>query len=78
MKRSAGLLMFRRDSSDGLQVLLAHPGGPFWRSKDDGAWTIPKGEYGAGEMTICLALADPGTALSISSYRVRSSFSAPA
>ena len=39
---SAGLLMFRRIGS-GIEVLLAHPGGPFWRDKDDGAWTIPKG-----------------------------------
>jgi predicted NUDIX family NTP pyrophosphohydrolase len=38
---SAGLLAFRRKS--GLEVLLAHPGGPFWTKKDDGAWTIPKG-----------------------------------
>lgn len=44
MKRSAGLLMFRR-SRGTLEVLLAHPGGPFWRRKDEGAWTIPKGEY---------------------------------
>ena len=39
---SAGLLAFRR-SDDGIQVLLAHPGGPFWTKRDDGAWTIPKG-----------------------------------
>jgi predicted NUDIX family NTP pyrophosphohydrolase len=38
---SAGLLAFRR--SHGLEVLLAHPGGPFWARKDDAAWTIPKG-----------------------------------
>ncbi len=38
---SAGLLAFRR--KDELEVLLAHPGGPFWAKKDDGAWTIPKG-----------------------------------
>ena len=38
---SAGLLAFRRRS--GLEVLLAHPGGPYWARKDDGAWTIPKG-----------------------------------
>lgn len=38
---SAGLLAFRR--TDGLEVLLAHPGGPFWAKRDDGAWTIPKG-----------------------------------
>ncbi|MGO4841777.1 NUDIX domain-containing protein, partial [Rhizobiaceae sp. 2RAB30] len=31
------------------EVLLVHPGGPFWRKRDDGAWSIPKGEYGAGE-----------------------------
>jgi predicted NUDIX family NTP pyrophosphohydrolase len=38
---SAGLLVFRRAA--GLQVLLAHPGGPYWAKRDDGAWTIPKG-----------------------------------
>ncbi|MGB7037080.1 MAG: NUDIX domain-containing protein, partial [Xanthobacteraceae bacterium] len=38
---SAGILVFRRNT--GLEVLLAHPGGPFWAKKDDGAWTIPKG-----------------------------------
>jgi len=38
---SAGLLAFRRGNA--LEVLLAHPGGPFWAKKDDGAWTIPKG-----------------------------------
>jgi predicted NUDIX family NTP pyrophosphohydrolase len=47
-KRSAGILPFRR-SSGGLQVLLAHPGGPFWRRRDDGAWSIVKGEYGEDE-----------------------------
>jgi predicted NUDIX family NTP pyrophosphohydrolase len=39
---SAGLLAFRR-SNGGIEVLLAHPGGPFWTKKDEGAWTIPKG-----------------------------------
>ena len=47
-KRSAGLLLFRR-TPDGPQVLLVHPGGPFWAKKDLGAWTIPKGEYEDGE-----------------------------
>ncbi|MEW5809797.1 MAG: NUDIX domain-containing protein [Actinomycetota bacterium] len=47
-KRSAGLLLYR-DGQDGLDVLLGHPGGPFWARKDDGAWSIPKGEYGEGE-----------------------------
>jgi predicted NUDIX family NTP pyrophosphohydrolase len=41
--RSAGLLMFRRAAS-GLELLLAHPGGPFWVRKDEGAWSLPKGE----------------------------------
>ncbi|KWV60916.1 NUDIX hydrolase [Bradyrhizobium macuxiense] len=43
-KRSAGLLMFRR-ARGGPEVLLVHPGGPFWAKKDDGAWSIPKGLY---------------------------------
>lgn len=46
--RSAGILMYRRQG-DALQVLLVHPGGPFWRGKDRGAWSIPKGEYEPGE-----------------------------
>jgi predicted NUDIX family NTP pyrophosphohydrolase len=41
---SAGLLMFRRAKIDIIEVLLVHPGGPFWKNKDDGAWSIPKGE----------------------------------
>src|SRR5207253_10784982 len=45
---SAGLLMFRTTVS-GLEVLLAHPGGPFFKNKDDGAWTIPKGVAEPGE-----------------------------
>jgi predicted NUDIX family NTP pyrophosphohydrolase len=45
---SAGLLMFRRRKNK-LEVLLAHPGGPFHVRKDDGAWTIPKGEAAPGE-----------------------------
>lgn len=45
---SAGLLLFRR-SPRGLELLLAHPGGPFWRDRDIGAWTIPKGVVDEGE-----------------------------
>jgi predicted NUDIX family NTP pyrophosphohydrolase len=41
-QRSAGILMYRRKRG-GIEVLLVHPGGPFWAKKDDGAWTIPKG-----------------------------------
>jgi predicted NUDIX family NTP pyrophosphohydrolase len=44
---SAGILLYRRRS--GLEVLLAHPGGPFWRGRDAGAWTIPKGLVAPGE-----------------------------
>jgi predicted NUDIX family NTP pyrophosphohydrolase len=42
---SAGILAYRHGDG-GLEVLLVHPGGPFWRNKDDGAWSIPKGEFG--------------------------------
>lgn len=43
-KKSAGLLLFRQPPS-GLEVLLVHPGGPYWAKKDAGSWSIPKGEY---------------------------------
>ena len=43
-KRSAGILLFRRNTT-GLEVFLVHPGGPFFAAKDLGVWTIPKGEY---------------------------------
>jgi predicted NUDIX family NTP pyrophosphohydrolase len=45
---SAGLLLYRH-RGDALEVLIGHPGGPFWARKDDGAWSIPKGEYASGE-----------------------------
>ena len=45
---SAGILLYRR-GDDGIAVLLVHPGGPFWRKRDAGAWSIPKGELAAGE-----------------------------
>jgi len=47
-KISAGLLLYRR-RRDRIEVLLVHPGGPFWARKDAGAWSIPKGEAEAGE-----------------------------
>ena len=47
-KTSAGLLLYRR-ANDVLEVFLVHPGGPFWARKDDGAWSIPKGEFAPGE-----------------------------
>ena len=43
-KKSAGLLLYKRERG-ALRVLLVHPGGPFWKNKDAGAWSIPKGEY---------------------------------
>src|SRR5450631_3791306 len=43
-KQSAGILLFRGSKAD-LEVFLVHPGGPFWKRKDTGAWSIPKGEY---------------------------------
>ena len=46
-KRSAGILLYRR--TPGIEVLLVHPGGPFWAKKDLGAWSIPKGEHEEGE-----------------------------
>ena len=48
VKKSAGLLMFRRRQGF-IEVFLVHPGGPFWARKDEGAWSIPKGEYDPGE-----------------------------
>src|SRR4051812_16792636 len=48
-KKSAGLLLYRDGDAQGLQLLLVHPGGPFWRRKDEGAWTIPKGEFNSEE-----------------------------
>ena len=47
-KLSAGLLMYRRRPT-GTEVLLVHPGGPFWAKKDVGVWSVPKGEYTADE-----------------------------
>jgi predicted NUDIX family NTP pyrophosphohydrolase len=47
--------MYRRTSGRGLEFLLVHPGGPFWKGRDAGAWTIPKGEIGAGEDALAAA-----------------------
>ena len=54
-KTSAGLLMYRISDGD-LQVLLVHPGGPLWKNKDEGVWTIPKGEVALGEDQIAAAM----------------------
>jgi predicted NUDIX family NTP pyrophosphohydrolase len=54
-KRSAGILMYRRRPRDDVELLLVHPGGPFWVKKDLGAWSIPKGEYAQGEDPLTVA-----------------------
>ncbi|MBZ5537631.1 MAG: NUDIX domain-containing protein [Acidobacteriia bacterium] len=51
---SAGLLMYRRHNGV-LEFFLVHPGGPFWARKEDGVWSIPKGELGAGEDPLAAA-----------------------
>ena len=53
-KISAGILLFRRTAA-GVEVMLVHPGGPFWAKKDDGAWSIPKGLFEDGEDALAAA-----------------------
>lgn len=55
LARSAGILLYRRDP-DSVRLLLAHPGGPFWRGRDDGAWMIPKGLVEPDEAPLAAAL----------------------
>ncbi|MGE5318456.1 MAG: NUDIX domain-containing protein [Chloroflexota bacterium] len=50
VKHSAGILVYRFQNKQ-LQILLVHPGGPYWAHKDDGVWSIPKGEIDMGEKT---------------------------
>ena len=62
VKRSAGILLYRFE--DGApRLLLVHPGGPYWAKRDLGAWTIPKGEYEAGELARDCALRELGEEL---------------
>jgi predicted NUDIX family NTP pyrophosphohydrolase len=64
-KSSAGLILYRlRDGA--LEVLLVHPGGPFWAGKDSGAWTIPKGELGPEEDPLAAARREFGEELGFS------------
>ena len=53
-KKSAGILLFKLDKN--LQVFLVHPGGPFWKNKDAGAWSIPKGEFAEDEKPLDAAI----------------------
>jgi predicted NUDIX family NTP pyrophosphohydrolase len=55
VQTSAGILLHRRGAA-GREVLIGHMGGPFWARKDDGAWSIPKGEYGPGDDAFAVAL----------------------
>jgi predicted NUDIX family NTP pyrophosphohydrolase len=61
-KRSAGILLFRF-LAGGPELLLVHPGGPYWTKRDLGAWTIPKGEYEEGESAQACALRELGEEL---------------
>jgi len=54
-RRSAGLLVYRRRPSEQVEVLLAHPGGPFFARKDLGSWTVPKGEHDDSEPPLAAA-----------------------
>ena len=53
---SAGILLYRRTKDGGFEVFLAHPGGPFWKNKDAGAWTLPKGEVDEAEDPLATAV----------------------
>ena len=76
-KRSAGLLLFRRNGP-APELLLVHPGGPFWAKKDDGAWSIPKGLYEEGDDPLTAArrefteetgCAPPSDAIALGSFK---------
>src|SRR5262245_55231381 len=54
MKTSAGILLYRKRKNP--EVFLVHPGGPFWKNKDEGAWSIPKGEYSEDEDPLAAAI----------------------
>ncbi len=54
-KLSAGIIAYKRNAAGEYKVLLVHPGGPFYKNKDDGAWCIPKGEYTEGEDALLAA-----------------------
>jgi predicted NUDIX family NTP pyrophosphohydrolase len=79
-KQSAGVLAYRQTAGR-VEFLLVHPGGPFWRNKDEGAWSIPKGEFADGEDPLQVArrefeeetgLAIDGTFLPLGTVKQRS------
>ncbi|WP_299957441.1 NUDIX domain-containing protein [uncultured Modestobacter sp.] len=55
VRRSAGVLLYRRAVDGGVEVLLGHMGGPFWARRDAGAWSVPKGEHEPGEEPLDVA-----------------------
>jgi predicted NUDIX family NTP pyrophosphohydrolase len=55
-RRSAGILLWRRTASGGIEVLLGHMGGPFWARQDVGAWSVPKGELDDAEPALAAAV----------------------
>ena len=55
-RRSAGILLFRTSAAGEFEVLLAHTGGPLWARRDEGAWSVPKGEYEPDEQPLAAAL----------------------
>lgn len=61
-QQSAGVLLYRRRGGE-VEVLLAHPGGPYWTKRDERAWTVPKGELMEGEESIACALRELGEEL---------------
>ena len=79
-KLSAALLLYRKRNRR-IEVLLVHPGGPFWAKRDDGAWSIPKGEYEVGEDPLTAAYREfheelghdppPGAAVNLGEIRQR-------
>jgi predicted NUDIX family NTP pyrophosphohydrolase len=56
MSRSAGLLLYRRPSGTAVELLIVHMGGPFWKNRDAGGWSIPKGELEEGDDPLAVAL----------------------
>lgn len=54
-RRSAGILLYRRMPDGGAEVLLGHPGGPLWANRDEGVWSVPKGEYEPDETAWAVA-----------------------
>jgi predicted NUDIX family NTP pyrophosphohydrolase len=73
MKQSAGILLYRL-SEGGPQFFLVHPGGPFWKNKDEGAWSIPKGEYADNEEPLKAAVREFGEETGVRPEAEKSAF----